>query len=153
MGRGEDGAYRKLCGILTEMRMEKDTIRDVVVGVGLNINQREFAEEIRDTATSFAAVLGRPLSRAKLTCSFWRHFEEIYETFLAHGGLGPLRAEYEETLVNRGREVRVLDPTAPFVGRALGIEEDGALRVERADGKVLAVTAGEVSGRGVEGYV
>ena len=55
--------------------------------------------------------------------------------------------------MNRGREVRVLDPTAPFVGRALGIEEDGALRVERADGKVIAVTAGEVSVRGVEGYV
>ena len=135
--RGED--YHKICGILTEMRMEEKEIRDIVIGIGINVNQTEFPEEIRQTAGSLA---------------LWRYFEEYYERFAGAQTLKPLREEYERALVNRGRKVRVLDPSAPFEGTAVGINDLGELLVQRdADGGLTPIGTGEVSVRGVMGYV
>ena len=148
------GDYHKICGILTEMRMEEKEIRDIVIGIGINVNQTEFPEEIRQTAGSLALALGREVSRADLTAAVWRYFEEYYERFAEAQTLKPLREEYERALVNRGRKVRVLDPTAPFEGTAAGINDMGELLVQPEDGSpVRAVGTGEVSVRGVMGYV
>ena len=150
--RGED--YHKICGILTEMRMEEKEIRDIVIGIGINVNQTEFPEEIRQTAGSLALALGREVSRADLTAAIWRYFEEYYERFAGAQTLKPLREEYERALVNRGRKVRVLDPSAPFEGTAVGINDLGELLVQRdADGGLTPIGTGEVSVRGVMGYV
>ena len=150
--RGEN--YHKICGILTEMRMEEKEIRDIVIGIGINVNQMQFPEEIRETAGSLALALGREVSRADLTAAVWRYFEEYYERFAEAQTLRPLREEYERALVNRGRKVRVLDPTAPFEGTAAGINDMGELLVQPEDGSpVRAVGTGEVSVRGVMGYV
>ena len=150
--RGEN--YHKICGILTEMRMEEKEIRDIVIGIGINVNQMQFPEEIRGTAGSLALALGREVSRADLTAAVWRYFEEYYERFAGAQNLRLLREEYEHALVNRGRKVRVLDPSEPFEGTAMGINDMGELLVQPEDGSaVRAVGTGEVSVRGVMGYV
>ena len=149
-----DGSWRKICGILTEMRMEEKEIRDIVIGIGINVNQAEFPEEIRETAGSLALALGHPVSRADLTAEVWKYFEEYYEVFEQARGLSPLREVYERALVNRGKKVRVLDPESPYEGVALGINEEGELLVKPDDGsEVRQVGTGEVSVRGVMGYV
>ena len=150
--RGED--YHKICGILTEMRLEEMEIRDIVIGIGLNVNQTEFPEEIRETAGSLCLALGHPVNRAELTAAVWRHFEEVYKTYLEAQSLEPLRERYECGLVNRGRKVRVLDPAEPFEGTAMGITPFGELIVRTEDGSAdRLVGTGEVSVRGVMGYV
>ena len=150
--RGEN--YHKICGILTEMRMEEKEIRDIVIGIGINVNQTEFPEEISQTAGSLALALGREVSRADLTAAVWKYFEEYYERFAEAQTLKPLKEEYESALVNRGRKVRVLDPSTPFEGTAMGINDLGELLVQPDDGSaVMAVGTGEVSVRGVMGYV
>ncbi len=149
-----DGSWRKICGILTEMRMEEKEIRDIVIGIGINVNQAEFPEEIRETAGSLALALGHPVSRADLTAEVWKYFEEYYEVFEQARSLSPLREDYERALVNRGKKVRVLDPESPYEGVALGINEEGELLVKPDDGsEVRQVGTGEVSVRGVMGYV
>ena len=148
------GPYRKICGILTEMRLEEMEIRDIVIGIGLNVNQTEFPEEIRETAGSLCLALGHPVNRAELTAAVWRHFEEVYKTYLETQSLEPLRERYECGLVNRGRKVRVLDPAEPFEGTAMGITSSGELIVCTEDGSAdRLVGTGEVSVRGVMGYV
>lgn len=148
------GSCHKICGILTEMRMEEKEIRDIVIGTGLNVNQTEFSEEIRETAGSLALALEHPVSRADLTASVWKYFEGYYETFAKAQTLEPLREEYERALVNRGKKVRVLDPIEPFEGTALGINAEGELLVLPEDGSaVREIGTGEVSVRGVMGYV
>ena len=148
------GPYRKICGILTEMRLEEMEIRDIVIGIGLNVNQTEFPEEIRETAGSLSLALGHPVNRAELTAAVWRHFEEVYKTYLETQSLEPLRERYECGLVNRGRKVRVLDPAEPFEGTAMGITPSGELIVRTEDGSAdRLVGTGEVSVRGVMGYV
>ena len=148
------GPYRKICGILTEMRLEEMEIRDIVIGIGLNVNQTEFPEEIRETAGSLCLALGHPVNRAELTAAVWKHFEEDYKTYLEAQSLEPLRERYERGLVNRGRKVRVLDPAEPFEGTAMGITPFGELIVRTEDGSAdRLVGTGEVSVRGVMGYV
>ena len=148
------GPYRKICGILTEMRLEEMEIRDIVIGIGLNVNQTEFPEEIQETAGSLCLALGHPVNRAELTAAVWRHFEEVYKTYLETQSLEPLRERYECGLVNRGRKVRVLDPAEPFEGTAMGITSSGELIVCTEDGSAdRFVGTGEVSVRGVMGYV
>ena len=150
----DGGPYRKICGILTEMRMEEKEIRDIVIGVGLNVNQTDFAQEILQVAGSIALAAGHPVDRAELTAAVWRFFEDDYAAIEKEQSLEPLREEYERSLVNRGRKVRVLDPKAPFEGIAMGITADGELIVRPEDGSGdRLVSTGEVSVRGVMGYV
>jgi BirA family biotin operon repressor/biotin-[acetyl-CoA-carboxylase] ligase len=150
----DGGPYKKICGILTEMRMEEKEIRDIVIGTGINANQTEFPEEIRETAGSLALALGHAVNRAELTAETWRFFEADFEAFCKTQSLEPLRAEYEAALVNRGRKVRVLDPQEPYEGTAMGITAGGELIVRPQDGSAdREVSSGEVSVRGVMGYV
>lgn len=149
-----DSPWKKICGILTEMHLEESEIRDVIIGIGLNVNMTEFAPEIRQTGTSVRLACGHTVNRASLVAAVWNHFEGLYEQFTMARTLAPLREKYEEALVNKDRPVRVLDPAAPYEGTAMGVNDSGELLVQPADGSGLrAVSAGEVSVRGVEGYV
>ena len=148
------GPFRKLCGILTEMRMEDNDISAITIGVGLNVNQTVFEPEIAEIATSVSLTLGKQINRAALTAAIWKYFEKNYRIFTSTCDFSGLRKLYEEGLVNRGRAVHVLDPVSPFTGTALGINDRGELLV-RPDhgGPVRAIGTGEVSVRGVAGYV
>ena len=82
-----------------------------------------------------------------------KHFEACYDKFLEKESLEDLKEEYERCLVNIGRQVRVLDPGKEYTGTALGIDQEGELLVERENGEITTVYAGEVSVRGIYGYV
>lgn len=147
---------RKVCGILTEMNMEAGRISGVIVGVGINVNQGErnlFPEEIRDTATSLKLECGHAIDRSILIAMIMERFEDLYGRFTDSGDLAYLTDRYDELLVSRDREVRVLDPQGEYTGISRGIDDRGELLVETPDGEVHRVYAGEVSVRGLYGYV
>lgn len=72
----------KICGILTEMSAELEEIHYIVTGIGINVNQTDFPEEIRDKATSLKLESGRKESRSSLIAASMKWFEEYYEQFL-----------------------------------------------------------------------
>lgn len=144
---------RKVCGILTEMSLEREYIHYVVCGVGINVVAQDFPEEIREHATTVEAVCGRHVSKGALLQYVMEAFEWDYDAFAAAGDLTPLLESYNRRLVNRDRGVRVLDPKGEWEGTARGINARGELLVEDAEGVVTAVYAGEVSVRGIYGYV
>lgn len=144
---------KKVTGILTEMSLEGMEIQHVVIGVGINVKEQTFPAEIADRATSLEEAAGKPVSRAALLQKIMEHFEVDYEKFLQTKDLSLLKQGYNGALVNLGREVRVLDPAGEYSGTALGINEKGELLVRTADGSVKEVYAGEVSVRGIYGYV
>ncbi len=144
----------KICGILTEMQMNSDgSIRDVVIGVGMNVNMEEFPENIKDMAGSLYTETGEKYDRNELIVRVLEHFEEDYDTFVEAESLAPLKPRYENRLLNLGQEVRVLDPAGEYTGKARGITLTGELIVERTNGILTEVNAGEVSVRGLYGYV
>lgn len=144
---------KKICGILTEMSAETGYIHYVVIGTGINVNETEFSEEIRETATSLRLETGNIVLRAPLIAKKCEFFEGYYKDFLKYGDLRGLMEDYNAHMVNCGRSVRVLDPKGAFDGIADGIDERGRLMVKKEDGETVAVYAGEVSVRGVYGYV
>lgn len=144
---------KKICGILTEMSTEPDCINYVVTGVGINVNNISFPDEIRDTATSLFLESGKALQRAELIGSILRKFEENYEKFCEVEDLSFLVEQYNELLVNKDREVTVLEPGNEYHAVAQGIDEKGELQVIRDDGSKASVFSGEVSVRGIYGYV
>ena len=144
---------KKVCGILAEMSVEREYIHYVVIGVGINVGLQEFPEDVAQMAICLQEACGKRISRAELVANVMRAFEEYYDIFLGRGNLSGLVQRYNGLLVNCGREVRVLDPKGEFQGIARGINEAGELLVERKDGTVANVYAGEVSVRGIYGYV
>ena len=144
---------KKISGILTEMSTQIDYINHVTIGVGINVNLTEFPEEIRETATSLRLECGHVVKRAPLIAAVMKRFEQNYTVFLEHGDLSGLKERYSELLVNKDREVRILGAKEQYNAYALGINQTGELIVRKEDGTEEAVYAGEVSVRGVYGYV
>lgn len=144
---------KKICGILTEMSAEIDYINYVVIGVGVNVNTPDFPETLAKTATSLKIELGQSVKRSALIAAVMKRFEENYETFIRTGDLSGMQERYNSLLVNRDRDVRVLEPGHEYNGHALGINSTGELLVEKEDGTTAEIFAGEVSVRGIYGYV
>uniref|UniRef100_UPI0004840661 biotin--[acetyl-CoA-carboxylase] ligase n=1 Tax=Eubacterium cellulosolvens TaxID=29322 RepID=UPI0004840661 len=142
---------KKLCGILTEMGAGFGFL---VVGIGINVNVGGFPEELADRASSLYMETGRHFSRNAVAAAVLNYFRKYYSLFLANGDLTDLVDRYQDMLANKDQKVRVLDQKNPFEGIALGIDKTGELLVKREDdGQVEKVFAGEVSVRGIYGYV
>ncbi len=144
---------KKVCGILTEMSIEEGYILHVVVGIGINVNIESFPEEIKSTAGSIFSETGKKINRAQLLADCLKEFEALYEGFCKEIDLSSILDEYNSKLVSMNNQVRVLDPKGEFCGTCRGMDSLGQLLVERDDGNIEAVYAGEVSVRGVYGYV
>ena len=144
---------KKVCGILTEMSLEGTGIRYVVIGVGINVNQIRFSEELENKATSLAKELSKEFVKDDIIKKVVEKFYYYYDKFLETEDLSALKEIYNQMLVNRGREVIIHEPGNEYVARAIEIDEQGELLVETADGKYQNIYAGEVSVRGVYGYV
>ncbi len=136
---------RKVCGILVELGGAAGRMAWAVLGWGLNVNVDFRATLLEGTATSLAAEAGRPLERLPLLRACLEALETGYEK-LRSGGESLLR-EWRGRLVTLGRPVEVVAPEGHFSGRALDVDAAGALLVERADGRVARVLAGDVSVR------
>lgn len=143
---------KKLAGILTEMSTQVDYINHVTVGVGINVNVQNFPEEIQ-TATSLLSETGTQTKRAPVIAAVMKHFEENYKILMQTEDMSGLMEKYSSLLVNQGREVLILEKDAEYKAYAEGINQKGELVVRREDGTVENICAGEVSVRGVYGYV
>ncbi len=163
---------RKICGILTELHLSPEgKVEDAITGVGINVNMVDFPKEIEKVAGSLLTQTGVRLDRNLVVARVMERFEENFELFEQTSDLSALKASYEERLVNRDKKVILLDPRRAAVvapsdeveekfknrdgetGIALGINELGALVVKLDNGDKREVNAGEVSVRGLYGYV
>ena len=144
---------RKVCGILTEMSAQFDYINNIVIGIGINVNNSSFPEEISATASSLRLLSGgKKYRRAEIIEKIMEYFEKYYSIFLETEDLSALVNEYDDMLVNMKKQVKVLDPKEPFEGKAMGITKKGELIVDTWESRKL-VSSGEVSVRGIYGYV
>jgi BirA family biotin operon repressor/biotin-[acetyl-CoA-carboxylase] ligase len=136
---------RKLCGILAETA-EGARGRAVVLGVGVNLTDGAFPEEILDTATSVEAQTGRAPEAEPLLAALLRALAGHYETLHAPGGAARTLREWEtRSSYAHGRRVRVALAEEIFHGTTRGLAPGGALRVETDAGTVRTVSAGDVT--------
>lgn len=143
-------AGRKLCGILTESHLRPDGSAEwLVVGIGVNVAQTAFPSDIADTATSLA-LCGYEVDRDALAEAILEELDGL------RAGLErpeAWRTEYRARCVNIGKAVQVLRGGEARQARALDIDGEFGLTVEYEDGSRETVRSGEVSVRGLYGYI
>ena len=144
---------KKICGILTEMGTNGVKINYVLIGVGINVNLKEFPEEMQDKATSLILEGGHEYDRNQVIAQVMKYFEINYEKFIQTCDFTHLLDDYHRILANLNQPVRVIDGDRSFEGICRGIDEKGELLVERQNKEVVKVSAGEVSVRGLYSYV
>ncbi len=143
---------KKLCGILTEMKNDGNKVRFVAIGIGINVDNEEFTEELMDKATSVYMATGKRIERKLILSTVVDEFERVYDMYLKCADLAFMMDEYNARLVNVRGEVVVDIAGVRQRATQLGIDANGALKVIM-DGEEKSVTSGEVSVRGVLGYV
>ena len=139
---------KKLAGILTEMSADSDRVDFIVIGTGINVSQKDFAEEINDKATSIFIETGKQIDKnALLSCIL----EQLEKTFTENSlELPPVALrEYSDLCATVGRNITFLRNGRNINGIALGIAQNGELKVMLSDGKVCLLNSGEVTVQGI----
>ena len=147
---------RKLCGVLTEMALEGETgrVQHLAVGIGINVGQRaeDFDGEVAEIATSLSMELGRPVSRPELTAVLLEELDRMYAA-LRKNELGAYLDAYRRDCVNLGKTVQLIGFEGRETVTAVNVDEAFGLVVRDANGVERTVRSGEVSVRGLYGYV
>lgn len=135
---------KKIGGILTEMNAGMDTVSYIVIGIGLNINQTEMEEELKNIGTSLKIYTGENFSREKIIAKLLNRFEENYEAFNEYG-LIHFGQRLKENSAILGKEVIVISGLEMVEGVAADIDETGNLMLRLEDGRIKRIIYGDVS--------
>lgn len=146
---------KKICGILTEMNCELNMINYVVIGIGVNANLDEghIPIELKDKATSIKISEGKEINRKELLGNILNEFEKFYIPFRDEDDISKVIDICRDNSALIGKEVRVIKGEEIKIGKALDINHEGQLVVEFGDNVVENIFAGEVSIRGLKGYI
>ncbi len=138
---------RKLGGILTEARIDSDQTRDVIFGLGLNINghRENWPKDIASRTTSISDALGHKVDINRLTAVLINRILTAYKQFIGNDFTDSFSNMWEQFDLLRGKQISLLQGKTRFQGIASGIDDSGALRLKLNTGAELAVHAGDVT--------
>lgn len=145
---------KKLGGILTELSLDaKGNAVYAIVGIGINCCQKEsdFPEDIRSIATSLSAVTGCAVDRSRVAAAMIEALQTMADVLLSEKA--SIMERYRRDCITTGKEVSLVKGDRVRHGFAETVDDDGALIVLFSDGHREAVNAGEVSVRGMYGYL
>ncbi len=144
---------KKLGGILTELGFAGNIVDYAIIGIGINCCQQEedFPEELKDIATSMWLQTGRRIDPASLAAALT---EQLFFTdWSLLSGKKQLMDTYRQHCITLGKEIVVVQNDIKYTATAIDVDQDGGLLVRLADGAEKIVNFGEVSIRGLCGYV
>lgn len=144
---------KKICGLLTEMNSEIDYVNFVVVGIGINVNIEKFPPELDKMATSLMIEGNKTYKRKRIINRTLEIFEAYYDKYLETEDLTNIIEEYNDCCINIGRNVQVISKSQNLKGIVKKVTNKGELIITDSQGEDIEITSGEVSVRGVYGYV
>ena len=145
---------RKLGGILTELGLTPGRQLDyAILGIGINCCQenQDFPPELQGMAGSLAMAAGRPIDRAQVAAAMLTSLHRMHGCLLT--GQPEMLARYRRDCVTMGKDISLLRGDTIRHGQALDVDDVGALVVRYEDGSLEHVSSGEVSVRGMYGYL
>ncbi|MFJ7725574.1 biotin--[acetyl-CoA-carboxylase] ligase [Neobacillus sp. NPDC097160] len=136
---------KKVTGILTELQAEADRIHSIIIGIGINVNQKkeDFPSELQEKASSLFIESGKLISRAGLIRSIFKHFEKLYLLYLEQGFF-PIKLLWEGYAVSIGKILKARTLTNVIEGKALGITDEGVLKLEDRTGVVHHIYSADI---------
>ena len=126
---------KKFCGILTEMNAEATRVRHIVIGIGINVNQAAFPEDLQETATSLRIATEKKWSRVDLCAALLKSLDREYQNLTSNTDARNdiLRRFEDQSSMVRGKAVRV-EENGGFEGVTEGLDPRGFLQVRTSDG-------------------
>jgi BirA family biotin operon repressor/biotin-[acetyl-CoA-carboxylase] ligase len=138
---------RKAGGMLTEARIDSDQVRDLVFGLGLNLNARaeDLPREIKASAISLADAAGAPIDVNRFAAALITRVFSAYSRFVDNDYRDKFAVLWQRFDVLRGQTVSVTQGSTTVTGTATGIDDEGSLIVRTGAGKTERFRAGEVT--------
>ncbi len=143
---------KKICGILTELSSEIERINHIVLGIGINVKTMEFSQEICNIATSLYKE-GYNVSRVDLVRSILEEFEELYLEYINNNNKEKTLDICRKYSAIIDKDIYIINGDNKELVKCLDINEDGNLIINDKNGIIREILSGEVSIRGVKGYV
>ncbi|MDQ0271054.1 biotin--[acetyl-CoA-carboxylase] ligase [Cytobacillus purgationiresistens] len=136
---------KKITGILTEMQSDADRIVSIIMGIGINVNQKpeDYPNELKEVATSLSIEKGEKVSRAELIQVLLLKLENLYTIYLEKG-FYPIKLLWEGYAISIGKNIIARTLTGSIEGKALGIKDDGVLIIEDQSGKTHHVYSADI---------
>ena len=146
---------KKIAGILTEMNCELNRINYVVMGIGINVNleEKDISEDLKDRATSIKISQNKDINRKQLMGNILNEFEKLYISFRDDGDLSEVIDICRKNSALIAKDVKVTKGEEIRIGNVLDINEKGELVVRFENGIVENIYSGEISVRGLNGYI
>ena len=138
---------KKVCGILVEGIIDIDNVK-VINGIGINVNNKNFIDDLKNKATSLYILTKKKNDRTKILNRFFEVFEKYYNEFL-NNGITNILNKYTELCVTLNREVTIVENNKETNATAEGITPDGELIIKKQDGTTQSINSGEVSVKGI----
>lgn len=137
---------RKVAGILTEMDAELEHVKQLLLGIGMDVNLEaaDFPAALRKIATSLRIETGQKINRAELAVTILRELDHDYE-LVKNGEFARLAEQWEERCSTVGREVSIRVGDRVIRGRAESLDDDGALLVRTPHGHLQRIIGGDVT--------
>lgn len=145
---------KKAGGILTELSFgPTGNVAYAVIGIGINCSHtpEDFPPELQDIATSLAQYTGRPCDQSKLIAELIAQLYNMYGTLVS--SRKQIMEAYRKDCITLGKEIQVIQGDIKEIAKALDVLDDGSLLVRYANGHETAVNSGEVTVRGMYGYI
>lgn len=136
---------RKLCGIITEGKFGKNNF--VSVGIGLNVNQAKFRNEIRDTAISLRMIKHRVFDIKKLAGSICKEFFFLYKQYYSENKLEKIRNIWEKYCDTINKRVTVISQSRKIYGKAVGIDTECNLLIKLKNNRIIKIIEGDINVR------
>lgn len=143
---------KKVCGILTEMSAEIDAINYIVVGIGVNVNHTDFPGNL-PYATSLKIEGQREYQRRDIIKAFFEKFEPYYMAYKKSPTLEMILPTYKRYCITLADKVKIIDSIKEYIATPLDVTSDGSLVIRTEDGEEKTICSGEVSVRGIYGYI
>lgn len=142
---------KKVCGILTEGVAEANKVK-VISGIGINVNSKNFPADLENKATSIYLLTGKKADRVEIINKFAENFEKYYNDFIISGTKNIMK-KYKDLCITLNSEVVAIKDGENIKANAVGITDAGELLIKKEDGTTLKIKSGEVSVRGIYGYI
>lgn len=143
---------KKLSGILTELSAEIERVNYIVVGIGINVKDTDFEEELKDKATSLYKESYK-VSRVEIVKEILCQFEKLYLDYIENNDKKEVLDICREYSAVIDKEIYIIKNNEKELVNCIGMNEEGNLIIKNKDGKLEEIMSGEVSIRGVKGYV
>lgn len=143
---------KKLSGILTELSAEIERVNYIVVGIGMNVKDTDFEEELKDKATSLYKE-NYNVSRIDIVKEILCQFEKLYLDYIEKDDKKEVLGICRQYSAIINKEIYVIKNDQKELVDCIGINEEGNLIIKNKDGNLEEIMSGEVSIRGVKGYV